>query len=121
MRTEVDVDNFTDAVDSRVSVGDAARFTGSLGVTAETARTWHEGELSLRGSLDVEQALGGAKTSVDVSGERLSSESAKTRLLLGLGGSYHRGRFSIEAEVTAGGLGSGDAQHSGRVTFGLRF
>ena len=34
-RTGVDVDNFADAVDSRVSVGDAARFTGSLGVAVE--------------------------------------------------------------------------------------
>ena len=122
-RTEVDVGDFTDAVDSRVSVGDAVRFTGALGVAVETAqaRNWRGGAFSLRGSVDLEQTLGGAETNVDVSGKRLSSESARTGLLLGLGGTYRKGRFSVGAEVSVGGLSSGDAQYSGRVTFGWSF
>ncbi len=122
-RTGVDVDNFTDAVDSRVSVGDAARFTGSLGVAVETApaRNRRGREFSLRGSVDLAQTLNGAETSVDVSGERLASESAGTRLLLGLGGRYRRGRLSIGAEISSGGLGSGDAQHAALVRLGSSF
>ena len=121
--TGVDVDDFTDAVDSRVSVGDAARFTGSLGVAVETApaRTRRGRGFSLRGSMDLAQTLDGAETSVDVSGERLASESAGTRLLLGLGGTYRRGRLSIGADVSSGGLGSGDAQHAALVRLGSSF
>ena len=93
----VEVDDFTDAVDSRVSVGDASHLTGGLGVVAEVARNRNRrgDSLSLRGS-------------------------SRTRLLLGLGGSYQRGRLTIDAEVSAGGFGSDDAQYTGRVTFGLR-
>ena len=122
-RTGVDVDDFTDAVDSRVSVGDAARFTGSLGVAVETApaRNRRDRRFSLRGSVDLAQTLDGAETSVDVSGERLASEPAGTRLLLGLGGRYRRGRHSIGAEVSSGGLGSGDVQHAALLTFGSSF
>ena len=122
-RTGVDVGDFTDAVDSRVSVGDAARFTGALGVVVETARArnWRGGALSFRGSLDLARTLGGADTSVDVSGERLVSESPETRLLFGLGGTYRKDRFSLNAKVAAGGLGSGDAQYAGQVTFGWSF
>ena len=119
----VEVANFTDAVNSRVSVDDASRFTGTLGVAAETARArnWRGGELSLFGSADLEKILGGAATSVEVSGERLSSESARTRLLLSLGGTYRRGRTSLGAEVSATGLGSGNAQYAWHVTLGQRF
>ena len=122
-RTGVDVDDFTDAVDSRVSVGDAARFTGSLGVAVETApaRNRRGRRFSLQGSVDLAQTLKGAETSVDVSGERLSSEPAGTRLLLGLGGTYRRGRLSIGADVSSGGLGSGDAQHAALVRLGSSF
>ena len=122
-RSAVEADGFTDAVNSRVSVGDASRLEGGLGVVAETARerNWRGGALSLRGSMDLAQTLGGGGTSTNVSGERLESESPKTRLLLGLGGTYRKGRFSIGAEVSAGGLVSGDSEYSGRVTFGWKF
>ena len=47
-RSTLDVDDFTDVVDSRVLVGNASRFTGGLGVIAETARArnWRGGALS---------------------------------------------------------------------------
>lgn len=122
-RSAVEADGFTDAVNTRVSPGDSSRLEGGLGVVAETARArnWRGGALSLRGSLDLAQTLGDAHTSVDVSGERLESESPKTRLLLGLGGTYRKGRFSLGAVVSAGGLVSGDSEYSGRVTFGWKF
>ena len=117
----LEVDDFTDAVASRVSVKDAERLTGGLGVVAGTERAVEDGTLSLRGSLDVAQIFSGEETSVDVSGERLESESARARILLGLGGTYRKGRFSLSAQVEAGGLGSGDERYSGRVSLGWRF
>ena len=90
-------------------------------MVAETKRTWDGGTFSLRGSVDVEQKLGDAETLVDVSGEKLESKSAKTRLLLGLGGVYRVGRFSVSGEVSMGGLGSDDAEYAGRVSIGMPF
>ncbi len=115
--TAVSVDEFTDAVDSRVSFPDAERFTGGLGVGAETVRAWADGALSLRGTLDVAQTLGGAETLAVVSGTELSTEPARTRVLLGLGVAWRRGRFSLGAGFSAGGLGSDDAHYSGQVHF----
>ena len=120
-RSEVSIDKFTDSVDARFSLDDARRLTGGVGVVAETVRTWDGGAFSLRGSVDLEQKLGDAETVVDVSGERLVSESAETRFLFGLGGVYRKGRFSVSGEVSVGGLGSDDAEYAGRVTLGMRF
>ncbi|MXW81144.1 MAG: autotransporter outer membrane beta-barrel domain-containing protein [Gemmatimonadetes bacterium] len=116
-----DVDAFTDSVDTRVSLDDMSRLTGGAGMAAETVRPAGNGELSLRGSLGVERVFRGAQTSVDVSGEMLSSRSAGTRLLLGLGGTYRQNRFSLTADFSATGLGSDDQQYSGRTTFGINF
>ena len=121
VRSAISVDKFTDKVAARVSVADTARFTGGLGMIAETARDLDNGTLSLRGSLDLAQTLDDAETVVDVSGTKLESKSAKTKLLLGLGGVYRMDRFSISGEVSMGGLGSDDTEYAGRVTFGLRF
>ena len=112
---------FTDVVNSRISLDDSRRFKGGLGLIAETARTWEGGALSLRVLLDVEQPLGDGGTTTVVSGEKLTSESAKTRVLLGLGGAYRQGPFSLGAELSAGGLGSDDEEYSGRVDFGMKF
>ena len=112
---------FTDVVNSRISLDDSRRFKGGLGLIAETARTWEGGALSLHVSLDVEQALGDGGTTTVVSGEKLTSESAKTRVLLGLGGAYRQGPFSLGAELSAGGPGSDDDEYSGRVDFGMKF
>ncbi|MDD9992392.1 MAG: autotransporter domain-containing protein [Rhodospirillales bacterium] len=116
-----DVDPFTDSVDARFSLIDASRLAGGLGLVAATERDPDNGILSLRGSMDLAQTLSGARTSVDVSGERLYSGSDRTRLLMGLGATYHRGRFSVGVELFAGGLGSGDTQQAGRATFGMKF
>ena len=112
---------FTDAVNARVSLVESAQFTGGAGLIAETAGTIAGGALSLRASMDFESALGGADTSVRVSGEKLSTESAKNRVLLGLGGNWRKGRFSLSAEFVAGGVGSDDEHYSGRVDFGMKF
>ena len=116
-----DVDSFTDTVDARFSLIDASRLAGGLGLVAATERDLDNGLLSLRGSMDLAQTLSGAQTSVDVSGERLYSESTRTHLSMGLGATYRQGRFSVGAEFSAGGVGSGDTLQAGRVTFGMKF
>ena len=120
-RSTLDVDDFTDTVDARVSLGDAVRLVGGAGVVGETALDWQGGALTLRGSVDLALTFGGAETSVEVSGTKLSSEAPKSRLLLGLGGTYRRGSFFLDAEVSVGGPSSGDALYSGRVTYGWEF
>ena len=120
-RSTLDVDDFTDTVDARVSLGDAVRLVGGGGVVGETALDWQGGALTLRGSVDLALTFGGAETSVEISGTKLSSEAPKSRLLLGLGGTYRRGSFFLDAEVSVGGPSSGDALYSGRVTYGWEF
>ena len=119
-RAAVDVDDFTDAAASRVSVGDAARVTGGVGIGARIEREVEGGRLTLRGSLDVAQLLSGETTSVEVSGEREDSASPRTRMLLGLAGTYRSGRVWIGAQLAAGGIGSGNASCSGRFSFGWK-
>ncbi len=123
MHSEVDVEKFTDVVDARVSGVDATRITASLGMAAETAqaRNWWGGTVSLHGSVDLAHTLDGMETSIDVSGEELSSKPIRTRLLLDLGGTYRRGHISFGAELTAGGLGSDDEHYAGRITLGRHF
>ena len=122
-RSAVDVDGFTDRTDSRVSVSGVARVTGGAGVVAATAATGNRqgASLSLRGSLDITQTLSGARTTVDVAGETLESVVPRTRLLLGLGGTFRHDRFSVEASVRASGLVSGAAEYAGQVGFGWNF
>ena len=114
---------FTDAVNSRVKLTDAKQLKGGGGLAAETARVWDGGahRLSLRGSVDVEQTLRGGVTAVEVSGERLRSGTRTTRVLLGLGGVYRWGRFSLSGEATEGGPGSDDQEYAGLLNLGIRF
>ena len=112
---------FTDAVGSRVSLDETTRYTGGIGLLAETSRTLEDGTLALHASADVERALGGAETAAAVSGESLESEASATRVLLGLGGTWRKGRFSLGARLAAHGPGSGDTEYSGRVSLGWSF
>ncbi len=90
VRSDVSVERFADAVDSRVSLTDGERRGGGVGLAAETVRVLRGGpggerSLSVRGSVDLEHWFD-ATTEVVVSGERLRSEGKRTRVLLGLGG-----------------------------------
>ena len=93
--SRVSVDDFTDAVDARVSLSGADRVLGGLGVLAETVRPWGDGAFSLRGSVDFERMFRGATTTTQVSGEQLSAVATENSLLVGLNGVYRQGRFSI--------------------------
>ena len=121
--TRISVDPFTDAVDSRVSFPNTDRFTGGLGVMAETVRTeYGGGELLLRGSLDFEQKLGDSETVALVSGERLSAEPEKRSAFLSLGGAWHKGSITYSAELSARQeLHSGGKDYSGVIQVGMRF
>ena len=121
--TRISVDKFTDAVDSRVSFSNTDRFTGGLGVMAETVRAeYGGGELLLRGSLDFEQKFGDSRTVALVSGERLSAEPEKSSALLSLSGAWHKGSFTYSAELSARqDLHSGGEDYSGVIHVGMRF
>ena len=120
--SRVNVDSFTDTEDARVSYADADRVRGRLGFLTDTTRSWGEGALTLRGSVDVERLLSGRETRVEVSGEPLSAIATEHSLLVGLNGIYRQGRFSIGAEVAARQeLGSDDSEYAGFLNFGVRF
>ena len=121
-RSEIDLD-FTDAVGSRLSTTDADRLAGGAGLVAETERVWADGTqaFAVHGSVDVWQTFSDG-TALQVSqGEPLTSVSDKTRVLLGLGGVYRWGRFSVSSEVAAGGLGSRDQEYAGLLNLGIQF
>ena len=120
--TRISVDKFTDAVDSRVSFSNTDRFTGGLGVMAESVRTEYGGELLLRGSLDFEQKFGDSKTVTLVSGERLSAEPEKSSALLSLSGTWNKGPFKFSAELSARqDFNSGGEDYSGMINVGMNF
>ena len=119
--SRVKVDDFTDAVGSSVSVDDESRFFGGLGVIAETQCAVENGELFLRGSVDLERTFSGSTAHTDVSGTRLSSEATKSRALLSLDGAYRRGSFSAKAGVSAVGPGSDDESYSGHIRLGWEY
>ncbi len=122
-RSEVSVEDFTDAVGTRFSLVNGNRLSGGAGLLAEALRPLAVGggRLSPRGSLDVEGILSGDKTTVEVSGERLHSGVEKTRVLLGLGARWRMGRFSVDADLSVAGLGSSAREYAGGLTLGWRF
>ena len=121
--TRISVDKFTDAVDSRVSFSNTDRFTGGLGVMAESVRAeYGGGELLLRGSLDFEQKFGDSRTVTLVSGERLSAEPEKSSALLSLSGAWNKGSFTYSAELSARqDFNSGGEDYSGVIHVGMNF
>ena len=108
---------------SRIALSQAARSIVGLGVVTETAHSWDDGErtLDLRGRLGVERLLGDAETVVDVSGERLGSEAARTRVVLGLGAAHRWSRWSLGGEVSASGIGSDDSDYTVSLRLGTQF
>ena len=86
-----EIDDFTDAVGARVAYADESRSAAGLGLLAEVTQP----EYSLYGSLDLEHLSGGEETAVGVSGERLMSESKRTRVLAELGGSRQGKRVTL--------------------------
>ncbi len=119
----IDVDDFTDATGSRVSVVDASRQTRTLGIVAESWRWFGQsgGTLGLRGSLDLERSIGKSGTSVLVSGKKLYSAGSWARLNLALGGSWRCGGLAIDTAISVLGIGSDDTQLSGHTSIAMHF
>ncbi len=115
-RSALSVDDFTDAVGSRVSVPGMARVSGGVGMAARAERRAGSGTLSLRGSVDLAHVLDGRAAVAEVSGARLTSQAEETELRLALSGVYRQGRFSLAAEASLNGADPGDA----RGAVGLR-
>ena len=115
--------SFEDAVGSQVSLEESSRSVTGLGVVAETGYAWDGGErtLDLRGWVGVEQVLGDAETVVDVSGERLGTEAARTWAVLGLGAVHHWERWSLGVEASASALGSDNSDYSASLSLGTQF
>ena len=121
--SEVAMSGFVDAVGTRVSLADGARFAAGVGIAAEAVQAWQGGErmLSVQGELGVERTLGDARTGVDVSGERLVSGPPRNRAMLGLSAVYRWSGYSVGGEVTALGPGSDDSEFAGSLRLGMRF
>ena len=122
-RSGVSMDGFRDAVGARVSLEKSDRSIVGFGIVTKTAHSWDgsERELVLRGRLGVERVLGDAQTVADVSGERLDSEAAPTRAVLGLGAVYRWNRWTLDGEVFASGLGSDDGDYTVSLRLGTEF
>lgn len=122
VRPSVAVEEFTDAVESRVSFPESVRVIGGLGVVAEAASGWGGGQFALRGSADFGRMFQGRETVAWVSGERLSSEAPQDGILAGLDVVYHKGPFSIGAELKAGAaLESDTREYSAFLRLGIHF
>ena len=120
--SRVSVDEFTDAVDSRVSFPNADRLMGGVGTVVVATRTWAGGAVSLRGSVDVERMVDGAATIAHVSGERLRLEAATDSLLVGLNAAYRQSHFSLGATVwLREGLDANAREYAGVLNIGVRF
>ena len=117
-RSDASLQRFTDAVGSRVSLTDADALTLGAGAIIETDFGWNAGQdsLSLYGSLGVERTVGGGETVVLVSGEALRSTTPSDGVVLGIGATRRWGRFALDAELHARGLGSSGDDYSARLS-----
>ena len=104
-RSALSVDDFVDAVGSRVSVPDLTRTTGGVGMTARTG----SGMLALEGSFDLAHVFDGATTVTDVSGARLVSQAQATELRLALSGAWRGDGVSLAAQASMNGPDAGGA------------
>ena len=120
--SRVSVDEFTDAVNSRVSFPDADHLMGGVETVVEAARAWDGGSFSLRGSVDVERMFDGAETIAHMSGESLRLDAATDSILVGLKAAYRQIHFSLGATVwLREGLDSNAREYSGVLNVGVRF
>ena len=118
-RSRVNMKDFTDSVNSRVSPGTARGAKGSVAVTAEAAVA----EAShVFGSVTVEHEFSG-ETRVDVSGEDLSSKPGSLRGRLELGGAHvwDDGRFALQGVARYAAGRSGNRDFGGGLSLKMKF
>ena len=118
VHSSVSLDDFTDAVGSRVSVEDGEIFTGAAGVSVER-RT---GAGRLFGAAGFARDFS-AGTSVRVSGERLKAKAEASRVRLRGGGVHawgEEGKYEIRGSVDFSAAGE-DREVGGSVSLRARF
>ena len=122
--SRVSMNSFTDSVRSQVSLNDADWLRGGIGVVVQAEHVWGKSgsrAVSLSTSFDIEHMLGDRTTAVNVSGEKLASESERHRILVGFGGTYRWDYFSLNAGVSMDGLGTDDYGYAGTLGLEMRF
>ena len=120
-RSALSMEDFVDAVGSRVSVADLERLTGGIGMAARTERRMGAGMLFLEGSVDLAHVLDGATTVADVSGARLTSRAPATELRAALSGVWRHDGVSLAAEASMNGSHTGDAGGALGVRLSVQF
>lgn len=115
------IDKFTDSLGVSFKLIEGERLTGGAGVAAETEIAQGGWSLFLRGAVDVESALSGDKTTVDVSGYRLHEEAEDPRIHVGLDALWRKGGFSLGGHLRAESAGSDDEALGARLSLGVKF
>ena len=116
------VDDFTDAVNSRVSVNAADRLIGGIGLALESTHHSGAGEISLRGALGLQHTFRGTETITVVSGENLVSVAAENGIRMGLDSAYRQEGLSLGAGLrSALKFGTDTQSYSGYLRFGVHF
>ena len=118
--SRVSVNDFTDAVGTRVSLEDGRSLKGRAGVVVETAPDGARGN-RVFGSVDVEHEFSDERKVV-VSGTELKSKAEATWLRLGLNGSHtwDDGRYTVQGGMSYATSG-GSRELGGGVSLNVRF
>ena len=113
--SRVDMDDFTDAVEARVSLDKGRAATGVAGVALEAS----EGGSRMFGSVDVEHGFS-RETVMRVSEVALSSQSEATRARFEVGGAveWGGGRYALQG---AARWATGARDYGGGMAFKVRF
>ena len=118
----ITVDEFTDAVNSRVSVDDADRLIVGIGLALEGTHRLGAGRISLRGALGLEHTFSGTETITVVSGENLVSVAAENGIRMGLDSAYRQEGFSLGAGLrSAAQFGTDTQSYFAYLKFGVHF
>ncbi len=118
--TRVDMDDFTDAVGSRISLKKGRSLVGRAGLGMEAQPPMGNGRLFA--SLDVERAFS-SQTRVDVAGVPLISEPEETWLRAQLGGAFQwdQGRYALQGALSYGTAGRDNRDLGGNMSLSVRF
>ena len=118
----VSMDDFADAVGSRVSVERAGRVLGGVGASAGMRFEPKDGgeSLELAGGLGMERTLS-EESEVVVSRETLEAGDTAPRLLFDLGGTWQSGDLSLHAALQARGLLSDSEAYGASLQLRMAF
>ncbi len=120
-RSQLRLNDFTDALGGRVSLEKGRSVTGRAGLRVEAAPSGPGGG-RLFASAEVEREFV-AETRMRVSGEGLSSERDATRARLALGGSHEwgEGRYAVQGAASYAAGRRGNRSYGGALNLKLRF